>query len=287
VKYLCQHFRSDVGLIYESEDSGTHWLKRTEYPSWNWTYSQTFWLYSDNLFAAAALEPFAPEISSKINATLGKYPVPTSGKFEAVLGQPVGPDRGAQDVILFQNSERVVLIRIHNGSIGDPRFKYADAMIYDALTKYYLGQREQAQRIVREVHDLWNGTCILDDGFKQRELTPGNAPSDVGYGLNFKLALLLYACKVTETNFTDYSQMEEYLWSMQIENGGIASLCQDGKPLGSANCETTALTLLIYNDALISRLQNRLAVPEVHSLILVAVLVVTPSLALTIKKKRI
>jgi hypothetical protein len=237
------------------------------------------------LFAAAALEPFAPDISKAIALSIKRFNPLPSGKFESVLGQPVGPDRGAQDVILFQNRESVVLIRIHNGSIGDPCFKYADAMIYDALTKYYLGQREQAQQLVREVHGLWNGTCILDDGFKQRELQQGNAPSDIGYGLNFKLALLLYACRVTETNFTDYSQMEEQLWKMQIENGGIASLSQNGKPLGSANCETTALTLLIYNTSLLSRLQQReMAVPEIHSITILAVLMIMPILISKIQK---
>ena len=43
VSYLVGHYDSHVGLIYESEDNGTHWLG-----PWA-TYRNTYWLYSDNL----------------------------------------------------------------------------------------------------------------------------------------------------------------------------------------------------------------------------------------------
>ena len=45
VSYLVGHYDKHVGLIYESEDNGTHWLG-----SWA-TYRNTYWLYSDNLEA--------------------------------------------------------------------------------------------------------------------------------------------------------------------------------------------------------------------------------------------
>ena len=76
VSYLVSHFNRRVGLIYESEDAGIHWLKRLEFPSYHWHYNQTFWLYSDNLFAMYALEPWRPDISNAINETFRSYDLP-------------------------------------------------------------------------------------------------------------------------------------------------------------------------------------------------------------------
>ncbi len=287
VAYLVSHFNPKVGLIYESEDPGTHWLNRTEYPSYRWNYSSTYWLYSDNLFAEYALAPFAPDTSDKINQTIQRYHPPPSGKFEACFGQPVGPDRLARDVILATSRDFVVLLRLHDGPAGNPRIPYADSMIYRALSEYWLGHLDEARRIVKQVHDMWNGSLLVDYGVTQKILTRGNAPSDLGFGLNFKIALLLYASQITGANFSDFSQIEEYLWTMQNPDGGIASLSQNGKPLGSANCETTSLTLLIYNSVFISHLQQReTAVPEVHSLHIIAVLMVIPILTSKIKRCR-
>ena len=257
VDYLLDHYNSELGLIYESEDEGTHWLKRIEYPEYSWGYNQTYWLYSDNLVVAYALEPWAPEVSMKINETINRYQVPKSNKFEVLIGEPIGPDRGANNIIVVQLPDYVILIRCHDGILADPRLKFVDSMIYEALTKFYQGQPKKAREMVMETYGMWNGTCLVDYGVIQKELTPKNAPSDIGYGMNFKLALLLYGAKVTGTNLPNYDELEEILWSKQQENGGITTLSTtQGEPIGSANTETTALTLLIYNEQLISRLQN-------------------------------
>ena len=261
--YLVSHFNPEVGLIYESEDEGVHWLKRIEYPNYRWSYQRTFWLYSDNLLAAYALQPFAPEISKKLNETINSYDPPPSNHFEAILGYSIGSDRQAQDIIIKQTEDYVILIRIHNGTVGVPLFKYADNMLCEALSKYYRGQEAEAQSLVREVYNMWNGTCLVDSGVQQEFLWPNNAPSDIGFGLNFKLALLLYAAKVTGTDLPDFEKLEEILWSKQQTNGGITTLSTGhGEPVGSANAETTALTLLIYNDALISRIKNQIRIPD-------------------------
>ena len=116
-----------MGLIYESEGTGTHWLKRVEYPNYRWKYDQTYWVYSENLFAAYALLPWAPEIAHEINETIKRYNPPFSGKFEAVIGQAVGPDRQARDIIVNETENFAVLIRIHDGLVSDPRYHFADA----------------------------------------------------------------------------------------------------------------------------------------------------------------
>ncbi|MGD0178101.1 MAG: hypothetical protein ABSC50_14890 [Candidatus Bathyarchaeia archaeon] len=257
VNYLTGHFNSNVGLIYESEDAGTHWLKRVEYPNYQWKYDQTYWVYSDNLFAAYALLPWAPQIAHEINETIKRYNPPFSGKFEAVIGQPVGPDRQARDIIVNETENFAVLIRIHDGLVSDPRYHFADAMIYEALTKYYTSRIGEAQEEVRQVAAMWNGTCMVDYGVKQTELTPGNAPSDIGFCINFKLALLLYGSEVTGVTLQNFDYLADTLWKMQNNNGGITTLSTgNGEPIGSANTETTSLTLLVYNTALIARLHT-------------------------------
>ena len=268
VGYLAGHYVRDVGLIFESEDPtgpAGHWLKRTEYPSYHWLYNQTFWLYSDGLLSLYALSPWRSDIAEAISETYRKYNPPPSGKFEALFGIPVGPDRLARDVIVNQTKEFVVLYRIHDGPLGDPRIPYTDSIIYGALSAYYQGGTLTARSEVLRAASLWNGTCSVDYSIHQQELWPGNAPSDIGWCANMKLALTLYGAKVVGVKLPNFAELEAHLWSMQDpETGGIITLSNGhGVPSGSSNCETTALTLLLYNDALIERLsrQNTSAQP--------------------------
>lgn len=82
---------------------------------------------------------------------------------------------------------------------------------------------------------------------------------ETGYYANYKLALLLYASRVMGIELPNYGEIEDLLWSKQSENGRtIISLSDpEGDPIGSANCETTSLTLLIYNDELIESLSEK------------------------------
>ena len=71
---------------------------------------------------------------------------------------------------------------------------------------------------------------------------------------NQKLALLLFAARAAGIPLKHESEMEKHLWGMQNEEGGIAALSYpSGEKAGSANAETTALTLLIYNDNALSK----------------------------------
>ena len=257
VSYLVSHFNPQVGLIYESEDQGIHWLKRVEFPSYHWHYNQTFWIYSDNLFAMYALEPWRPDIANMINETFRRYDLPFSNRFEAVIGTPIGNDRTARDLIINQTKNWAILIRIHNGTYANPLNHFADEMIYQALTNYYTGSIYLARMLVLSVYRMWNGTCLVDYGVMQSVLSPQNAPSDIQFCMNMKLALLLYASEVIGVKLPDFTQLEEHLWNMQKENGGITTLSTGhGIPTGTANAETSALTLLLYNVKLIGRLSD-------------------------------
>ena len=257
VSYLVSHFNPAVGLIYESEDPGVHWLKRVEFPSYHWHYNQTFWLYSDNLFAMYALAPWRPDIANAINETFRRYDLPLSNRFEAVVGTTIGNDRMARDLIINHTNNWVILIRIHNGTYANPLNHFADEMIYRALSDYYTGSIYLARMIVLSVYRMWNGTCLVDYGVTQKVLSPQNAPSDIQFCMNMKLALLLFAAEVIGLTLPDFARLEEHLWSMQKGNGGITTLSTGhGIPAGTANTETSALTLLLYNTNLIERLYS-------------------------------
>jgi len=288
--YLVSHFNPAIGLIYESEDPGIHWLKRTEYPAYHWRYNQTYWLYSDNLFAIYALQPWRPDVSAKINETYHYWDPPFSNKFESVIGIPVGPDRGAVDVLMNYTDSYAILYRLHNGTIGDPKFPFADAIIYNALSQHYLGHQDAAIRDVIRADSFWNGTCLVDSGVTQTFLTPGNAPSDIQWCTNFKVALLLYGAAVVGVTLAAHDQMLTQLLRSQNVDGGIATLAYgNGTPSGSANAETTAAFLLIFNTKLITRLNGggvTIGVPQIRDLSMVIFAALAFSYAFTLDNRK-
>lgn len=80
------------------------------------------------------------------------------------------------------------------------------------------------------------------------------------FSKQFDSVQLTDVIKVLDLTITNYTQIKDKLWSMQQPNEGITSLAEYyGNPIGSANTETTALTLLSYNDELISKMKNLFA----------------------------
>jgi len=250
-QYLSSHFSENVGLIYESEDSGTHWLRLSEFPSFSWSYQQTFWAYSDNLYASLALSPFNPsmaqEIATKIRA------IPNVGEFLTVSGISVKEYREVQDVIIAQSPNFVILSRSYTGRIISPALNYADERMYYALSLYESGKNTEAKTQFQTAVNMWNGTCFVDAGVTSSFKGVG-APTDAGFCANNRLGLALFVGKVLAVPVPN--SVNTILWSMQIANGGIASLSQHGTPIGTANAETTSLALIQFNDELIHNIQQ-------------------------------
>jgi len=246
VDYLVKRFNPALDLIYESDDPGDHWL-RSEFNGFKWRYRQTYWLYSDNLFAAYALEPFQLDVASRVRRALCRYQTPPSGLFEVVIGEPIPTIRNAVNYIVDSSSDHVVMARRHDSPIISYGL-YADLICYRSLQLYLQGRVYEACRSLRQAISLWNGQGLDDWSYRVVD----------GFHSNQKLALLLYTSKVLGLRFAAYAEMERHLWSMQQGDGGLAALSSgEGKPMGSSNTETTALTLLIYNDALIQSVRSR------------------------------
>jgi hypothetical protein len=244
--FLQKRFNPSINLVCESDDPGTHWLTG-EFSNFKWRYNQTYWLYSDNLFAAYALEPFRPDIAALIKESLRRYNAPKSGLFEAVVGDQIPLICNAADYIVESSSDHVVVARRHDSKVISYGV-YADLICYHALQSFLLGRTREAHCMLRQAISLWNGRGLNDWSFRIVD----------GFHSNQKLALLLYTSKILEIEAPVLIDIEHHLWSMQQDNGGLTALSDsEGNPMGSSNTETTALALLIYNDALIQCVRSK------------------------------
>jgi hypothetical protein len=241
--YLVQHFNPILGLVYESDDAGQHWLGR-EFPNFRWHYNQTYWLFSDNFFAYLALQQDYPQVSNRIRAAIESYGQPAPNFFEVVGGRRIHlPLHDATDIIVDQNASYVVMIRTHNSTrlaLGN----YVDFWMYEGLEYALQGNLANAVLLVHRAEALWRGNGLEDWSFTIFDHMFSNQ----------KLALLLFTARAIGVGLIDEEEMEAHLWSMQNEDGGIASLSDlSGTRAGSSNAETTALTILVYDPALLSQ----------------------------------
>jgi len=242
-EYLVNHFNPSIGLVYESEDPGEHWLSH-EQTGYHWGYNQTYWLYSDNLFAYLALRHDFPQISRRIQDAMSSYRQPPSDLFEVLTGDRINlPLHNAQDLIVAQDQDHVIMIRRHNATsiaLG----VYVDFWMYLALERALEGDLLGAVSLVRQAEWLWRGNGLWDWSFTIYDHMFSNQ----------KLALLIFTSRAIGVSLEHEAEMEAHLWSMQNSDGGVTSLSYPtGKKAGSANAETTALAILMYDQSLLSR----------------------------------
>jgi hypothetical protein len=242
VTYLTNHYNPTIGLLFESEDVGIK-----NFGGWNYTHNQIYWIYSDNLIATWALKPFNSQLSEMINQTIQSYNLSPSHFFEVLFGQPIPRNPfNAVYHIIEQHQDWVIMAEFHNTSTQLLWKNYSDTLIYQSLNLYLQGNRTGAEDYFYQAYNMWDGKRINDLSFQNETKFA-----------NFKLALILFASKILNLPIEHFTQIEDTLWSMQQENGGITSLAdENGYPVGSANTETTAMTLLPYNNELITRIQN-------------------------------
>lgn len=240
-EYLIQQLNPDLGLVYESNTPGTHWLT-SEYPNFRWRYNQTYWLYSDNLFASLALRADYPQISNEINGSINRYHQPSSGVFEVVAGERIPlPLHAAEDHIVVEMPNYVIMIRRHNSTAL--ALNWLDLWLYEALEYDLEGNYGSAQFLLRRAETMWTGSGFWDLSYLFTHTYS-----------NHKLALFLFTVEALGITIQEEDVMLQHLWSMQNKDGGISSLADaNGRPLGTSNTETTALTLLIYNQSLLNK----------------------------------
>jgi hypothetical protein len=274
--FLVNRLNPDLGLIYESDTPGTHWLTG-EYPNFHWRYNQTYWLYSDNFFASLALQAYYPQVSNLINASVNRYQQPASGVFEVVAGERIRlPLHTAEDYIVAQSQSYVIMIRRHNSTVL--ALNWLDLWLYEALEYDLEGNYRSAQFLLRRAETMWT-----DSGFWDLSYLFTHTYS------NHKLALFLFTARALGINLAEEDAMLQHLWNMQNQDGGITSLTDAaGRPVGSPNTETTALTLLIYNQSLLAKFP-KIQLPDVGQTAALLVSMVAIALvlsAIVLRRKR-
>jgi hypothetical protein len=253
--YIAGRYDNRIGLVTESEDTGSNVPDGTPC-------NRTVWIYSDNLWASEALKPFssyaqlAENISTSLRPYLGAYG--NSDLFEVVLDTKIHtPIHAGQNLKVatheFNGAEYTVWVDRHrpeDGGIFYDADQYADLAFYLSLN-YFLDRNTLAsERWFRIGEAMWK-----DYGFFDK------AANATGFYQNYKLGLYLLAVNVTGFTSVIHDAVERTAWACQKENGGTAALSYlNGTIYGSANVETTSAILLAYNAELIKRFTGTIKV---------------------------
>ena len=256
--YLRSMYNSKLGLVANSEDKGSNPIKDPVIDPVPCT--DTYWVYSDNLWIGYALQPFYKEIADNITATVQHY-ISQYGwpmLFEVAIGEPIPTTiHDGKDIVVFDdivNGTRVqVLLDRHqpqdNPGIFHDAKEYSDLCFYMTINFWIKGNPAESEEWFRIGEALWNYTT--NKGFYDK------ATKSVGRYQNYKLGLFLLAQRVTEFKSDIIEYVETTAWSYQNGLGGITTQSWlDGSFFGTANAEATSALLLAYNEQLIYNLQN-------------------------------
>jgi len=259
-EYILSRYNPILGLVSESEDKGINAVNGT-------TVDNTYWIYSDNLWAAEALKPYNLDIAENISKTVQSYieEYGNSMLFEAALGEVIPTTiHAGKNIIAFNatvNGKWVQILLDRHQYVDNPESvfndaeEYADLCSYMAIDYWMMGGALTSEHWFRKGEELWNYTT--NKGFYDKAVYDKESKT---YGLyqNMKLGLFLLARRVTGFQSNITIAVEATAWSYQLENGGIASLSyMNGSVYGTANIETTSALLLAYNYDLIHRLMKR------------------------------
>lgn len=235
-EYLRSNFNETLGLIFENnEDEGLN---------------ETYWIYSDNYLALLAIwdhnETLKIQIQNAIIHYEFKYDISPSYLYEVILGMDI-PDviRVSETTLLGEGVDYEIWVDRRTGNVMHDWENYGDLLLYKSLDYYLSENFVEAEDCYNKAYNMFDGKGIYD--------VVARIPKRNGicYYDNYKLALLIYTSSILHKNLDQVQPLMEHLWSMQNETSGgiIARAYMDGTPAGSANCETTAWTLIACMEA--------------------------------------
>lgn len=228
-KFLAYQFDDPPGLVRESPDTSIN---------------RDYWLLSDNLIAMHILQdPILglnySEMAAQINQTMHGYGIFTDGLHEALFGDVIQLPPYAPIVRVVENSSFLVRVEVRSNETGDflaDWVKYADVLIYGALSEYNAHDYELAIYYLNRALEMWNGAGLWDLPTQQD-----------GFYTTHKLALLMYAAEKLNQTIPYQAQLEARIWQFQREDGGIRSHYLGNLTSNrEANSETAGLILLAY-----------------------------------------
>ncbi len=248
--YLISMYNPTIGLIANSEDTGLNPTNNSV------PHTNTYWVYSDNLWSGYALQSFNREIAENITDNVQQFIVEYGWPllFEVAIGVQIPtPIHNGKDIVVyddFVNGTRIqVLLDRHqpqdNPSIFDDADEYADLCFYMTINFWIKGDTTKSEQWFRSGEALWNYTT--NNGFYDK------ATRKIGRYQNYKLGLFLFTQRATgfKSNIAEY--VEATAWSYQKnDSGGITTQSGlNGSFNGTANAEATSALLLAYNYELI------------------------------------
>jgi hypothetical protein len=218
--------------------------------------NETYWIASDNYLESLALKNYNTTLSELINQTCSKYYNGSYPPYQIMQGKPIPTTLHTANTYVLENaSDHVIALNLYNGTprVNDKTFtdypEYGDTLVYEAINYYVQGYPlDWCDNLYMHAYHMFDGKGVEDSAFYNSSLYA-----------NMKLALLIFSAKVL--NLTqDLTGIEQQLWKAQktsgVEAGGITScMNSSGYPVGTANGETTALTLLAYDDNSIKQIQ--------------------------------
>jgi len=218
--------------------------------------NETYWIASDNYLACLALMPYNQTLSNLINETISSYYDGPLTPYQILEGKSIPLTLHVPNIYVLENTtDQFVVLNVYNGTVDKDTYldypAYGDTLVYQAINYYIRGYPyEWCKKLYLEAYKMFDGIGVRDAHYK-----------NTTHYDNMKLALLIFGAKVLNLT-VDLTEIEQRLWLAQKssgeEAGGITSITNaTGHPVGTANCETTALTLIAYNDALIERIQQK------------------------------
>lgn len=241
----------------------------------------TVWLTNDNLEVYAVLSELGNSRATTLNQSLTNYGVSENGLVELLLNKTIEPIRTPNSYTVATIGQYTIMEEVRNGSLMQDFAQYADLCFWWSKNLLLSNDIEDAIAYFNQGMSMWNGTGFLDKAFNTK-------PTEFE---TFKVGLALWMAEqlnqttngglYLQTLFTDtdYSEMQNIIWSMQDPtNGGIHTgyTSTFGTAGSDTNVETTAICLLYQSvpSPTPTPTPTPTAIPEISQLSLLMVLIV-------------
>ena len=269
--FLKQLYSPSIGLCRETSTSETTLepIQASDGKSYTGNTDNIYWIASDNYLDSLALKPYDAILSESIKQKCDSYL--QNSDLQGLPYYPYQIMAGnlipltlhvVNNYVLEQTSDNdIIASNMSNGETNGSNYSdypsEGDMLVYEAINYYIQGYPiAWSQNLYMTAYNMFDGKGVEDAHY-----------SSASEYDNYKLALLIFGAKVLNLN-VNLTQIESQLWSAQEPSGGIiACMDSNGNPIGTANNETTALTLLAYDKDLISQIQSeRVSSPSQNSL---------------------
>jgi hypothetical protein len=269
VNFTQKLFNPEIGLCRETWVGEVHNITAFNETEYQRSTNATYWIASDNYLESLAQRPYNVTLSETINQTCHEYYNGSLFPYQIMQGEPIPLTLHVPNVYVLKNtSDYIIVLNLYNGTVNGSNYldypTCGDASVYEAIN-YYVQEYplDWCINLYMHAYNMFDGKGVADSAFYN-----SNKTASLRVYSNMKLALLVFGAKVLNLT-VNLTSIQQQLWNAQktsgVETGGITSLMNSsGQPIGTANGETTALTLLAYDDNLIKQIQLERTKPSIE-----------------------